>query len=376
LYDLSFTIRTEGVRASREVKQLSHAIADSLADSGDQSGLVYVEGHQSLPGFVRRRSGENFVYLNVNGVVIRDQEVVTRIAALAIPPAWTKVWICPVANGHLQATGFDVKGRKQYLYHAQWRSQRDAAKFEQMLDFGLKLPRLRRLVNRNMRERSLRKTRVIATIVRLLEQSLIRVGSDEYAKENESYGLSTLKNRHALVKGDALIFQFRGKSRIYHAIKVTDARIARTVKRCQDLPGQRLFQYYDETGELRDVRSEDVNEYIQQSIGSSFSTKDFRTWAGSTFALSILSRRDHPTSKRQSRQEITTAVKQVARILGNTPAVCRKSYIHPAIFEEFAAGRLTPPETFVHQLLSRSGLSFSERELLRFLRRIRRKATN
>jgi len=362
--------------SSREVKQLSHAIADSLAGSGDQSGLVYVEEHESLPGFTRKRAGKNFIYLNVDGVVIRDQEIVTRIEALAIPPAWAKVWICPVVNGHLQATGFDAKGRKQYLYHVQWRSQRDAVKFEHLLDFGLELPRLRRLLNRNMRRRSLRKTRVIATIVRLLEQSLIRVGGDEYAKENESYGLSTLKNRHALVKGDELIFQFRGKSGIDHAIKVTDARIARTVKRCQDLPGQRLFQYYDETGELRDVRSEDVNEYIQQSIGPSFSTKDFRTWAGSAFALSILSRRDHPTSKRQSRQEITRSIKQVARVLGNTPAVCRKSYIHPAIFEEFAAGRLTPPKASVHQLLSRSGLSFSERELLRFLRRIGRNSTN
>jgi DNA topoisomerase I len=337
--------------------------------------LVYVEEHERLPGLTRKRSGQNFVYLNAEGVVVRDREIVTRIEALAIPPAWAKVWICPVVNGHLQATGFDAKGRKQYLYHAQWRSERDAVKFEHLLDFGLALPRLRRRVNRDMRERSLRKTRVIATIIRLLEQSLIRVGSDEYAKENESYGLSTLKNRHARVKGDELIFQFRGKSGIYHAIKVTDARVARTVKRCQDLPGQRLFQYYDETGQLRDVRSEDVNEYIQQVIGPSFSTKYFRTWAGSAFALSILSRRDHPNSKRQSRQEITRAIKEVAQVLGNTPAVCRKSYIHPAILEEFAKGGLTPPKTSVRQLLSRSGLSFPERELFRFLRRIRRGAS-
>jgi DNA topoisomerase I len=235
------------------------------------------------------------------------------------------------------------------------------------------LPRLRRLVNRDMRERSLRKARVIATIVRLLEQSLIRVGNDEYAKENESYGLSTLKNRHALVKGDQLVFQFKGKSGIYHAIKITDGKVARIVKRCQDLPGQRLFRYYDETGELRDVRSEDVNEYIQQSIGPNFSTKDFRTWAGSAFALSILSRLDRPTSKRQAQKEIGTAIKQAAQVLGNTPAVCRRSYIHPAILEEFVAGRLTPPRKPVNQLLSRSRLSFSERQLLRFLRRMRRK---
>ena len=356
---------------SREVKQLSSAIADSLKSSATRPDLVYVEEHDDLPGFTRRSSGKNFVYLDVDGTAIRDEEIVTRIKALAIPPAWTKVWICPATNGHMQATGRDAKGRKQYLYHPEWRNQRDAAKFEHLAEFGQRLPRLRRLVNRDLRERSLRKKRVIATIVRLLEQSLIRVGNDEYAKENESYGLSTLKNRHAFVKGDDLVLQFRGKSGIYHAVKVTDRRVARTVQRCQDLPGQRLFRYYDENGELRDVRSEDVNEYIQQSIGPNFSAKDFRTWAGSAFALSILSRLDYPASKRQARQEIGTAVKQVAQVLGNTPAVCRKSYIHPAILEEFVAGRLTPPETPVNQLLSRSGLSFSERELLRFLHRMR-----
>ena len=192
-----------------------------------------------------------------------------------------------MVNGHLQATGIDAKGRKQYLYHAQWRSERDAVKFEHLLDFGLALPRLRRRVNRDMHERSLRKTRVIATIIRLLEQSLIRVGSDEYAKENESYGLSTLKNRHARVKGDELIFQFRGKSGIYHAIKVTDARVARTVKRCQDLPGQRLFQYYDETDQMRDVRSEDVNEYIQQVIGPRINRLWDAGWRSGAHAVEI-----------------------------------------------------------------------------------------
>jgi len=360
-------------KASREIKRISQAIAESLSDSAGHSGLVYVEEHGSLLGFTRKRIRAGFVYLNVDGTAIRNREIVNRIRALAIPPAWSKVWICPVVNGHLQATGWDARGRKQYLYHVEWRSQRDAAKFQHLLEFGLELPRLRRLVNRHVRERSLKKTRVIATIVRLLEHSLIRVGNDKYAKENESYGLSTLNSRHALVKGDELVFQFRGKSRIYHAIKVTDGRVARTVKRCQDLPGQRLFQYYDETGQLRDVCSEDVNEYIQQSIGPSFSTKDFRTWAGSTFALSILSRRDRPASKRHARQEIKAAIQQVAKVLGNTPAVCRKSYTHPAILEEFAAGRLTTPKAPIHRLLSRSGLSFSERELLRFLRRIRRK---
>jgi DNA topoisomerase-1 len=204
---------------------------------------------------------------------------------------------------------------------------------------------------------------------------LIRVGNEEYAKENGSYGLSTLKNRHALVKRDELVFQFRGKSGISHAIKVTDARVARTVKRCQDLPGQRLFQYYDSSGELRDVRSEDVNEYIQQRIGPRFSTKDFRTWAGSAFALALLSRWDRPISKKQARQEIGSAVKQVAHVLGNTPAVCRRSYIHPSILEEFAAGRLIAPGKTVYQLLASSGLSFSERELLRFLTGLRRNRT-
>jgi DNA topoisomerase I len=358
---------------SRKVKQLSSAITSSLKASPSPPGLVYVEEHDDLPGFTRKSSGKNFVYLDVDGTAIRDEEIVSRIKALAIPPAWSKVWICPVVNSHLQATGWDAKGRRQYLYHPEWRTQRDAAKFENLLEFGRELPRLRRVVNRDLRQRPLSKTRVVATIVRLLEQSLIRVGNDEYAKENESYGLSTLRNRHARVKGDELVFQFRGKRGIYHAVRVSDARVARTVKRCQDLPGQRLFQYYDETGELRDIRSDDVNDYIQKNIGSKFSAKDFRTWAGSAFALAILSRQDAPTSKRQARRAIGNAVKQVATVLGNTPTVCRKSYIYPAVLEEFSTGRLVRRRTPVYSLLSRSGLSLSERELLRFLRRTHQK---
>jgi DNA topoisomerase-1 len=358
---------------SSEVKQLSDAITKSLKDEAAPHGLVYIEQTDDLPGFIRQRAGQDFVYLDVEGTTITDEKVIARIKALAIPPAWSKVWICPVVNGHLQVTGFDARGRRQYLYHPEWRTQRDAAKFENLLEFGGELPRLRRVVNRDMRQRSLNKTRVVATIVRLLEQSLIRVGNDEYAKENESYGLSTLRNRHARVKGDELVFQFRGKGGIYHAVRIADARVARTVKRCQDLRGQRLFQYYDETGELRDIRSDDVNAYIQQSIGPKFSAKDFRTWAGSAFALAILSRKDRPASKRQAQQAIGSTVKQVAKVLGNTPAVCRKSYIHPGILEQFSAGRLVRRRTPVCSLLSRSGLSLSERELLRFLRRMRHK---
>jgi DNA topoisomerase-1 len=359
---------------TKEVAQLSRAIVDSLNGAQlKRSGLVYVQEQDYVPGLSRRKNGEAFIYVDAEGSVVRDDEIIARIKALAIPPAWTKVWICPVANGHLQATGCDARGRKQYRYHSDWRTQRDAAKFEHLLEFGALLPKLRRRVNQDMRERALQKERVLSTIVRLLEESLIRVGNDEYAKENKSYGLSTFKNRHALVKGDELKFQFRGKSGVYHAIRVTDGRVARTVKRCQDLPGQRLFRYFEESGELRDVRSEDLNEYIQQTFGPGFSTKDFRTWAASAFALSILSRVERPNTKKQARQEIGSAVSQVAEVLGNTPAVCRKSYIHPAIFEEFAAGRLRPPSAPVYQLLSRSSLSASERELLRFLRRTQRK---
>jgi DNA topoisomerase I len=360
---------------SREIRQLSSssAIAESLQDEKSPSGLVYIEQAEHLSGFTRKRSGKDFIYLDMHGATISDEKIVSRIKALAIPPAWNKVWICPVVNGHLQATGRDVKGRRQYLYHSEWRTQRDAAKFDNLLQFGRELPRLRRQVSRDMRQRSLSKTRVVATIVRLLEQSLIRVGNDEYAKENESYGLSTLRNRHARVIGDELVFQFRGKGGIYHAVRVTDARVARTVKRCQDLPGQRLFQYYDQAGELRDVRSDDVNEYIKQSIGSEFSAKDFRTWTGSAFALAILSRQDSPSSKRQARQAMGSAIKEVANVLGNTPAVCRKSYIHPSILEEFASGRLVCRRMPVYNLVSRFGLSLSERQLFGFLRRMHRK---
>ncbi len=354
-----------------KVRQLSHAIAESL--TVPQSELVYIEEQDGFPGFTRKKLGKGFIYFDLAGTVVKNDEVIARIKALAIPPAWSKVWICPTANGHLQATGLDAKGRKQYRYHDKWRSQRDAAKFEHLFHFGRQLPRLRRRVNRDMRERHLRKERVISTIVRLLEESLIRVGNDEYARENKSYGLSTLRNRHALVRGDELQVQFRGKSGVYHAVKVTDPRVARTVKRCQELPGQRLFRYYDDAGELRDVRSDDVNGYVQRTLGQEFSTKDFRTWAASAFALSILSRLEHPTSKKEARHEIGLAVKQVAHVLGNTEAVCRKSYIHPAIIEGFQAGDLAAPEVPAHQLLSRSGLSGPERELLRFLRRLRPK---
>ncbi len=357
----------------RKVRQLSQAIAQSLPVP--QAELVYVEQQDEHPGFTRKKFGRNFAYFGTNGTIVKNDEILARIKALAIPPAWTKVWICPTANGHLQATGWDARGRKQYRYHDAWRTQRDAAKFDHLLQFGLELPRLRRRVNQDMREHHLRKERVISTIVRLLEESLIRVGNDEYARENKSYGLSTLKNRHARVRGDELQLQFRGKSGVYHAVRVADPRVARTVKRCQELPGQRLFQYYDEAGELRDVRSEDVNEYIQRNLGQEFSTKDFRTWAASAFALSILSRLERPTSKKEARHEIGLAVKQVANVLGNTEAVCRKSYIHPAIIEGFRTGQLPTPKAPAHQLLSRSGLSGPERELLRYLRRVRRKST-
>jgi DNA topoisomerase I len=357
---------------ANQVSKLSQAINESLNGSQRETarkGLLYVQEQDYLPGLTRLKKGEKFVYLDTKGGLIRDDEIVMRIKALAIPPAWSKVWICPIVNGHLQATGWDARGRKQYRYHSEWRSQRDTAKFEHLADFGKLLPKLRRRVNRDMRQKALQKERVLSTVVRLLEQSLIRVGNDEYAKENESYGLSTLKNRHAVVKGDELRFQFRGKSGVFHAVRVMDRRVARTVKRCQELPGQRLFQYFDNEGELRDVRSEDVNEYIQQIMGSNVSAKDFRTWAASAFALSIFSRLDPPTSKRLARHELSEAVKEVARVLGNTPSVCRKSYIHPAILEDFEKGRLKPPAAPVHQLLSRSTLSGPERELLRFLRR-------
>jgi DNA topoisomerase-1 len=263
-----------------------------------------------------------------------------RIATLAIPPAWTDVWICPLARGHIQATGRDAKGRKQYRYHDAWRRDRDGLKFERMIAFGRGLPRLRARVERDLARRGLPREKVIAAVVRLMELTLIRVGNEAYVKENKSFGLTTLRDRHAKLSGVGGIFEFRGKSGKVHKTGFRDRRLARIVKACQEVPGQRLFQYLDAEGGRRSVESADVNAYIRESLGGDFSAKDFRTWAGTLGAARALCQRPKATSATEAKRNVTDCVKAVASLLGNTAAVCRGSYIHPLVLEAYEQGAL------------------------------------
>jgi DNA topoisomerase-1 len=307
------------------------------------SGLRF--STDARPGWRRRRSGRGFTYRDADGATIRDADVRARIAALAIPPAWTDVWICPWPNGHLQATGRDARGRKQYRYHARWRERRDADNFERMIDFAGALPRIRRRCRQDLASKHLSRDKVLATVVRLLELTLIRVGNEEYARVNRSFGLTTMRGRHARIKGSSMRFRFRGKSGAMHEVDVRDRRLAAIVRRCQELPGQDLFAYVDDDGEVRDVRSDDVNAYLREASGGDFTAKDFRTWAGTLLAyraLRSLQPEDHePTARRN----VVEAMRRTAERLGNTPAVARGSYVHPAVLEAYLDGSL--PNTLV-----------------------------
>jgi DNA topoisomerase-1 len=293
-----------------------------------------------MPGYRRRRNGKGFVYIRPSGEPIRDPQELGRIRALAIPPAWRDVWICPSPDGHLQATGRDIKGRKQHRYHQRWREVRDATKYDRMLAFGKKLPEIRREVDRDLALTGLPREKILATVVRLLEVSRIRVGNEEYARQNNSFGLATLRNRHVSVSGSNISFEFRGKSGVQHALSLNDRRLARIIKRCQELPGHELFQYIDETGARCTIGSADVNEYLRSIAGEDFSSKDFRTWAGTVLAARALLALERPHGKTQLKRNVAQVVESVARKLGNTKAVCRKCYIHPAVFDSYGDGSL------------------------------------
>jgi DNA topoisomerase-1 len=290
------------------------------------------------PGLTRRRNGSGFSYWTTEGHRLRDKADLARIRALVIPPAWTDVWICPIANGHIQATGRDARRRKQYRYHARWREVRDDVKYGRLLAFGAALPAIRRRTAKDLAHTTLTRAKVLATIVQLLEKTLIRVGNEEYARDNKSFGLTTMKDRHAEVKGSTVIFEFRAKSGVQQVIDLRDARLARVVKRCQDLPGQTLFQYVDEAGQRQSVDSSDVNDYLREITGQDFTAKDFRTWAGTVLAACALNALAAYASDTQAKKNIVEAVAQVAKKLGNTRAVCRKSYIHPAVLDAYMDG--------------------------------------
>jgi DNA topoisomerase I len=311
--------------------------ADGRA-SARSAGLRY--STDARPGITRRRSGRGFSYRRPDGALVRDPAVLARIRALAIPPAWTEVWICPDAAGHLQATGRDAKGRKQYRYHARWRARRDDAKFERLIDFARALPRIRERCDADLARPGIPREKVLAAVVRLLETTLIRVGNDEYARLNRSFGLTTLKSRHATVTGTKVRFRFRGKSGREHEVGIRDRRLATVVRRCQDLPGQELFQYVGQDGEPHDVASEDVNDYLREISGIDITAKDFRTWAGTVLAYRALRALAPGTDDRSSRKNVVEAVRFTSDRLGNTPAVARKSYVHPAILEAYMDGSI------------------------------------
>lgn len=321
-----------------------HAPVDDPAGSAKEAGLRYVT--DARPGIARKSKGDGFIYERPgkNGASrpcrVRDPGTLARIKRLAIPPAWTNVWICPAENGHLQATGRDARGRKQYRYHPNWRKVRDETKYERMLAFGKALPRIRRKVTRDLALPGMPREKVLATLVRLLEMTLIRVGNDEYARENHSYGLTTLHNRHAKVQGTRVTFKFRGKHGREHEIDIHDPSLARVVRRCRDLPGQELFAYLDENGKAVDVGSADVNAYLREITGEEFTAKDFRTWYGTVLAALALREFERATSQREAKQHIKEAIEAVAKLLGNTPAICRKCYVHPEVIDAYIDGSL------------------------------------
>lgn len=298
-----------------------------------EAGLRYVSDDQ--PGFQRLKQGRGFRYVDADGRSVTDRQVLARIRSLVIPPAWTDVWICARPDGHLQATGRDARRRKQYRYHPRWREVRDQSKYDKLVAFAQTLPRIRRRVNRDLSRRGLPRERVLAAVVKLLETTLIRVGNDEYARTNDSFGLTTMQNRHARVKKGRVRFEFRGKSGVEHEVDIQDPRLARIVDRCQDLPGQELFEYLDEEGQVHDVTSNDVNDYLRQIAGQEFTAKDFRTWAGTALAAGALQEFEDFDSKAGAKRNITKAIERVAQRLGNTKAVCRKCYVHPAVIDAY-----------------------------------------
>ena len=340
-----------------------------------KAGLRYVNPDDR--GITRTRSGRAFSYHGPTGKRIVNPATLGRIKRLAVPPAWTEVWICPRDDGHIQAHGRDARGRKQYRYHPDWRATRDETKYERTLEFGRALPRIRRRVARDLKRRGLGREKVLATILRLLETTLFRVGNDEYARDNASFGLSTMRDRHVEVKGSRVRFTFKGKSGKHVDLELSDPRVARIVRQAQDLPGQELFQYLGDDGAVHDLKSDDVNDYLREIAGREFSAKDFRTWAGTVLAAIALQQFRRFDSKAEAKQNVVNAIERVAERLGNTPSVCRKCYIHPVVLDSYLAGATVAAiRGRAREELGRglAGLSGAEGAVLAFLeQRLRQK---
>ena len=313
------------------------AVALEPREAAEQAGLHYVSDEQ--PGICRRKSGRGFAYY-LKGKLVRDAAILKRVRALAVPPAYRDVWICADPRGHIQATGRDDRGRKQYRYHVKWSEIRDETKYGRMLEFAQALPDIRQRVKADMGRKGLSREKVLATVVNLLETTLIRVGNEDYARANKSYGLTTLRNKHVEVDGGELRFEFKGKSGKMWKLAVKDRRIARVVKACQDLPGQHLFQYVDEDGARQAVTSADVNAYLREISGRDFTAKDFRTWAGTVLAAMALREFESFDTQARAKRHVKAAIERVATRLGNTPTICRKCYVHPEIFASYLDGQL------------------------------------
>jgi DNA topoisomerase I len=338
------------------------------AEAAEEAGLYYVNDNR--PGYTRRAKNGEFEYFDIQGKRIRDEQRLLRIKRLAIPPAWTDVWICPSPTGHVQAVGRDTRRRKQYRYHDRWREVRDENKFGRLAEFAKMLAKIRRQVARDIRLADLPREKVLATVVRLLERTFIRIGNEEYARENKSFGLTTIKNRHVTVKGDHLRFRFRGKSGRQHEVGMTDRRIAKIVSKCQDLPGQDLFEYVSIEGEVRSITSQDVNDYLREITNENFTAKDFRTWAGTVLAAIALNVQPESETKKEAKANVKTAVCAVAELLGNTSAVCRKCYVHPAVIEAYLKGVKIPGLAEAMQPPERLNLRAVEAAVLKFLRTV------
>ncbi|RJL05739.1 DNA topoisomerase IB [Paracoccus aestuarii] len=346
----------------------SHSPIIDPQDAAESAGLTYV--NDDMAGITRRRAGKGFSYRDAEGHTITDRAERRRLAALAVPPAYEDVWICPDPRGHIQATGRDAKGRKQYRYHPEFRALRDSAKYEHMLDFARALPGIRAAVDRDMRKRGLPLDKVAASIVHLLEHSMIRVGNDRYARENKSHGLTTLRARHVDLEGSRLRFRFKGKSGKEWDLRLTDRRIARVVRALQDIPGQHLFQYLDDDGARQRVTSAEVNDYLRRVSGREVTAKDFRTWTGTVLAALALAECDKADSETAAKRQLREVIEEVAARLGNTPTICRQCYVHPQVIEAHLSGSLTLDlRQRIDDNLKHDDLRPEEKQVLRFLRR-------
>jgi len=352
------------MRSSADLRRATDAAESQLsASDAEKAGLEYVNDGE--PGIRRQRRGTGFTYLDSNGKTVRGRYDLARIRSLAIPPAWIDVWICSSEHGHLQATGRDAKGRKQYRYHVDFIAVRDSAKYERLVEFAKALPAVREDIDAQMALPGLPREKVLATIVHLLDSTLIRVGNDAYARDNDSYGITTLRNGHVKIAGAELRFQFKGKSGKTWRLTLRDRRVARIIRSCQDVPGQHLFQYLDENGNALRVTSTDVNDYLRSLTGREVTAKDFRTWAGTVLAANLLHEIGKPDSATAAKRQIREALHQVAARLGNTIAICRKCYVHPSVLEAYTAGALR-----LRRLAPKEGaLRPEERATLRFLQR-------